>query len=1233
MNQAALQSILSEPYNYDVWIQVLRSTFGIRQIYQVPQNILLPSNDLADSAVEIAQGTTADERLIGVYQIQVKPNVRLEQNKVGLRKLLRNVYQQVDVALIVFVQGDKWRFSYVADIGLGEFKQQTEPKRYTYLLGSGENCRTAAERFEKLQGRPLTINDLFDAFSVEKLSKDFFKTYKLYFEQFTAHLYNTPNYRLLLLNNAADLPKGFQDENAKPIRDFAKKLLGRMVFLQFLQKKGWMGVTSGSTIWKNGDKRFTQMLFERHVEAAEKTTFHSRVLKTLFFETLNTKRDNDNAPVSLGANVRVPYLNGGLFDKDIAYEHDFDFPTNLFAGLFDFFEQYNFTIDENDPLDSEVGIDPEMLGHIFENLLEENREKGAFYTPKDIVKYMCQECLIEYLTTNLTNPNTTNAQTNIFRSDATDLVRYNKVSDTFAVRENALGINKLLQEIKICDPAIGSGAFPMGLLKEIFECRRLLYGYLKKNDAFDPALVKKQIIQHNIYGIDLENGAVDIARLRFWLALVVDETVPQPLPNLDYKIMQGNSLLETFGGIDLSKLAKQYNNVTMVQEPERDLFGNIQRPQMNMFTDNAMLKIDDLQDMISTFFNETNPLRKAELRRKINDIVHNHIDYNLELRENQLTRFIKEALQGSTKLKSTDKRKLDTWQNDLKNLKTTREELHRLQTAVEKPYFLWHLWFSDVFEGGGFDVVIGNPPYVQLQKGGGYLAALYENQGFATFTRMGDIYSLFYEKGVNMLAPKGILCYITSNKWMRTNYGESTRQFFVEKTQPLLLIDFGSIQVFETATVDTNILMLQKPAAKHEKTAPRALRLEKDFDITTQALEDYVKQKHYLMPALSHTAWVVGEKDIYDIKGQVEAQGTPLADWDITINRGILTGYNGDLETGGCFIITAEKRAELIAADPRSAEIIKPILRGKDIKAWYPEFADLYVINTNNGWLLKKPYKIDRDKKVFYKTKNATAMPYKRIEPAGKDTFRIDRIIVETDYPTIYAHLQKYQTELEKRSDKGEHWTNLRNCAYDDDFQKPKIIYPNMTKFMPFVYDEKEHFYCNDKGFILTGENLKYLTCFFNSKLFKYCFSDNFPELQGGTRELRKVFFDKIPVKPIDAAEAVAFERLVDYLVALKQHVLEDMHDRMMPLYFEQVVNALVYEYYLPQAFADAGLSVRAHLLDLPLLRYDADAEDILLQLRRVYISMHQEDGAVRQAVFRMTSIAQIRLIHQTIQF
>ncbi len=463
----------------------------------------------------------------------------------------------------------------------------TDPKRYTYLFGEGEKAKTASVQFSKLKkltgrdGEGLTLDSLQEAFNVDKMSKEFFNAYRKQYGVFTAYLTGEDENSKEVCKPAASFTSVFSKEK-KSARDFIKKLLGRIVFMYFLEKKGWLGVQQDKN-WGDGDDNFLSNLFR---DTKHKENFHPNVLVPLFYETLNTERkdelfkiDKDEFTNGYYHKLKVPFLNGGLFENDLPEADNLVFPEKLFASLFTFFDQYNFTVYEDSPDEHTVAVDPEMLGHIFENLLEDNKDKGAFYTPKEIVHYMCQESLIEYLYTKL-NPEETaayqelgKAQINVFgnegkkgqlslmqkyeapkekvkREGIEKLIMHQEASDIIEYDEAIL---KALGDVKICDPAIGSGAFPMGILMEIYHAVETLFFItpdvtekIWKMKGWNPAKVKADIIQSSIYGVDIEKGAVDIARLRFWLSLVVDETKPQPLPNLNYKIVVGDSLLSKF---------------------------------------------------------------------------------------------------------------------------------------------------------------------------------------------------------------------------------------------------------------------------------------------------------------------------------------------------------------------------------------------------------------------------------------------------------------------------------------------------------------------------------------------------------------------------------------------------------------------------------------------------------------------------------------------------------------
>ena len=532
-----LRTLFQSSFNLAQWYSFLQHFFKASELKETPERIIKAT---PDNGYYLGNINTTDDFRIGLFQYNITKG-SVANKRVGLRNLVKSfinpTWGEFDAALVVFDSSDHWRLSFVCDIK-GE---ATSPKRYTYVFGSNDLLyRTPIERFTLLQRAGISFENIKTAFSVEALSDEFFDKYR---EQYADFIQYVTGKRFVKVGNKwEEKTIGKPDEalmqafghNEKKIRDYIKKMMGRITFLHFLQRKGWMC----------GDLNYMQNLFNR---SRYQNDYLDSVLEPLFFGILNTKPDEREALFEVYGWDKsllkewkdIPYLNGGLFERDEDDEPESKFPAEYFKRLFQFFSEYNFTIDENDPNDAEVGVDPEMLGKIFENLLEDNKDKGAFYTPKEIVRYMCQESLIAYLDTNT--------------SIASEKIRKFVLSPEDGISDipetKRAKLLTALEEVKICDPAIGSGAFPMGLLNELLHCREVLSG-----EHYDRAEIKKNIIRNNIYGVDIEKGAVDIARLRFWLSIVVDEETPSPLPNLDYKIMQGNSLIESFKGMDLSKL-------------------------------------------------------------------------------------------------------------------------------------------------------------------------------------------------------------------------------------------------------------------------------------------------------------------------------------------------------------------------------------------------------------------------------------------------------------------------------------------------------------------------------------------------------------------------------------------------------------------------------------------------------------------------------------------------------
>ena len=983
---------------------------------------------------------------ISIFDITVKNRTQLNRNRVGIQQIIRRIMSTYSSAFMIFHYDDAavwdWRFSFCSKATNDAL---TDSKRYTFLLGPNQSCRTVADNFGKLLGKAgdIELEDIKAAFDVEALSDEFFGKYKQHYERFVEYVTGKRFVKTggKWLEQAAHEPhpQMYADfgRDDKRVRDYVKKLLGRIVFLHFLQKKGWLGVPAGKA-WGEGDQDFMLRLFECATEAQQED-FLDTVLEPLFAKGLDADRAADDylfdTQVALpqGSKVKVPYLNGGLFERDALDEIPTKFPSQFFADLLNFLYQYNFTIDENDPDDAQVGVDPEMLGRIFENLLEDNKDKGAFYTPKEIVRYMCRQSLAAYLCTGISNEGEQQAIGEYVKT-------YDMAHLGGAASPLAQFVDERLKEVKICDPAIGSGAFPMGMLKELFLCR----GAIENFD--NAAAIKRHIICNNIYGVDIERGAVDIARLRFWLSLVVDEDEPHTLPNLDFKVMQGNSLLEQYQGADLSCVAK--DNVQQLSEGR------------SLVLFDSMLDVyrKELRTMIVQYYSEDNHAKKQSLLAHIKENV------SQQLQESGIS-----------------------------------VDLSHIDLQANSQFFLWHTWFADVLNRpggkGGFDIVIGTPPYIQLQDNGGSLAKLYERGGYETFARTGDIYCLFYERGWQLLKQGGHLCFITSNKWMRAGYGEKTRAFFAQKTNPMLLLDFAGLKIFESATVDTNILLFSKSENKHKTISVVAGKQNKNC---LHFLSDFVLRQHSVCDFSTSESWVILSPIEQSIKRKIEAVGTPLKDWDINIYRGVLTGCNE------AFIVTTEKRNEILAncqteeERERTKELIRPILRGRDIKRYGYNWAGLWLINTHNGI---------------------------------KD--KLERIHIE-DYPAIKAHLDQFKHKLEERSDKGDTPYNLRNCAYMQDFFQPKIIWKIIGNRLGFALENK-NMILNNACYILTCADgrLEYLEAMLNSNaILWYSYVTNMNKTGVGDMQIGAQNINILPIPKY----AIEMQAICEFVNTIHHH-------------------------------------------------------------------------------------------------
>jgi hypothetical protein len=766
-----INNLFADKYNSDEWKELLKVLFKNKtaSFYKTPLDRKekdKKAHETANSILEFGDLMLDDNSRILFYEINLVDDMQVN-SRVGLRNIIHSDVIPGDVDGIIATYYNKivndWRLTFISkslywDEEYNQIKEETHPKRYTYVLGKGESIKTALSQFDwllnEIRNKEITIKDLIKTFSVEKISNEFFTKYRLQFKSFEAYISDNPDafsfFKSQVDNNKTN--KEQQEDAEKLVRQFVKKLMGRIVFLYFLQKKGWMGVPANKQ-WGNGEKDFISRLFN---SSKDKNDFYNKCLAPLFFNTLNKERYSNNDIFEI-TQTRIPYLNGGLFDKDQIEPDTIKINPDLFADLFEFFDQYNFTIDENSPDDQDIGIDPEMLGLIFENLLEDNKDKGTFYTPKEVVHFMCKESISQYVSDTLkataTDKELKEISTYIKQSGKIDL----EIIKRFAER-----IDNALNDCKICDPAIGSGAFPMGMVFEIMRLKKELHAFYKQED-FIYLKEKLNIIKNNIYGVDLDKGAVDIARLRFWLSLIVDEKEPKPLPNLDYKIMQGNSLVESFEDISLDTITKE--SIHVFGPPKQMTLGEEFDAPQNEIEFTIEEKIE-LKKWVEDYFSIDNLEQKQGLHHKIDKAVLNHLNKNTELYEKSAIRQIAEiedkyAKAGKNIGDFTTGKDYKTWNTLKTKSETTRKKLQQIQESVERPYFLWHLFFGNILNEGkkGFDIVIGNPPY------GG--TKIDEKTQKEYKLDSNDPYGAFMSMALNkLLKPDGILCYIVSDTWL-----------------------------------------------------------------------------------------------------------------------------------------------------------------------------------------------------------------------------------------------------------------------------------------------------------------------------------------------------------------------------------------------------------------------------------------------------------------------------------
>lgn len=1005
------------------------------------------------------------------------------------------------------------------------------------------------------------------------------------------------------------------------------RLLTRLIFCWFLKEKDLIP-----------DDLFDESKLKDILKTLEddEPTYHQAILQNLFFATLNQRMNargekyrifakdegflkNRNSygvdnlyryeslfvdpDEALTVFEDIPFLNGGLFEcqdrtddkgKKL-YIDGFsrnsnkrpNIPNRFFfgegeihigsitgekkrgtenvRGLIQILSAYKFTIVENTPIDQEIALDPELLGKVFENLLASYNEEtkttarkqtGSFYTPRPIVDYMVDESLKAHLAKEL------GQEQNMAEEDARTgldiLFAYTEKEHPFEQDE----VDTLIRAIDTCkvlDPACGSGAFPMGMLHKLVyiltkldpdntkwkqtqlgkldsaPMREELERTFKNNN--DDYGRKLYLIENCLYGVDIQPIAIQLSKLRFFISLICDQKTNRnkqenrgvrPLPNLETKFVAADTLI-----------------------------GLPKETQMELLKSPRVVKIEqELQKIRHDHFAVQKRQQKLVLQRK-----------DKELRDE----LAKELVQASFADQET-------------SLKLAKWNPYDPHIAAD---FFEPLWMFDRSLSDGFDIVIGNPPYIQIQKFPKAQKDKWIAQDYETYAATGDIYCLFYEKGYQLLAKDGVLSYITSNKWMRAGYGLSMRKYFLQSGVILRIIDFGDSPIFSAATTYTNILLwTKKDDVADDYSDIAAYDLNSVYEDDAR-LENMLALAGDRSPMFDEKAFVLANPIQARIRKKIEEVGIPLGQWNIDINYGVKTGCNE------AFIIDGAKKDELIANDPKSAEILKPMFRGRDIKRYQVDFSDLWLIDAHNGF----------------------------VDDKGN---RVAPIDIENDYPVVWAALKEVDSRLngrvKNRADQGDHWSNLRNCAYHLELEKEKIIYAEIVFDSAFYFD-RSAYYPEATAFMMTGERVKYLAALLNSRLLTYAFRNFYAggDLRGNTFRYKKKFLQQLPIPRLDMNRRQVFETLVDFIQLAKISSNESLNTTTQ--FLEDLIDACVFELYFREHMAERRLLFLDDT-EVLLAKYDlTESEEEKRQfITNFYQTANAPDHSIRNKLLRLTA-------------
>lgn len=940
-----------------------------------------------------------------------------------------------------------------------------------------------------------------EAFSVERVTKRFYAEFRGLRDRLVDALLDANPNNPAIAGRDRTKDQTFELQ----LNAFGTRQLSRLLFLWFLQQKRWLGDNPG-----NGSPTY---LIDRFRQRDGADSYFSGVLVPIFFDGLGRPLHDAVHEAVADTLGEFPYLDGGLFRAEAD-----DFEAKIFGvgedgrrtervilpdDLFDpakderettgrrvttrqrtalgLLRGYRFTTQESTPDDQSVDPDPELLGKVFENLYQEDdrHQTGAYYTPREIVHYMCQQTLDGYLRD---HARVEQEAIDWLREEAVDW----EASDRRIGAAKASALIEALENVTVLDPAVGSGAFLVGMLQEIVRLRRGIEQAERDTEvergSRDVATWKRHAITHNLYGVDINPMAVEICRLRLWLSLVIDlevvtfRDVPA-LPNLDFRIVAGDSLVDRMG-------AERFRESLPYVETQLGLEVNQSQRQIDAWQQEF--------DVASERGNVASMRERAErIRHERFRIVQTQMDGTIARLKGQPTATTSGRRSGRAPANA---------QSQLTSLERLRSQLGP-DAPLQKP-LLWPLTFPGIFKQGGFDIVVANPPYVRQESLDPVDQTAYQHAFPDVYTGTTDLYVVFFARAWQVLRDQGRLAFVTSNKYMRAAYGAGLRAFLPERLQMEQVIDFGDLPLFDVAAYPA-VAIGQKVASPNREqvvrvadlVSPIRRRLADDqltvnVDNVRQVLEGLpaVIDEHavdrYPQALLRRQGWILEDPVLVRLFDRLMNEGTPLGEYvQGRMYYGIKTGLND------AFVIDQATRDALVAADPRSTELIKPWLRGRDIKQWKANWAGLYLIAIQNSG--------DADATNVWATG--------RDEAEARDIFR-------QAYPAIHDHMSHYEERLRPRADQGRFWWELRACAYYAEFEKPKVILPHFLSWASFCYDIGGMSHNNAASFCVAPR--PGITGLLNSDLGWFVLSTLGTALQNGFTQMFREFYSRMPVPP-----------------------------------------------------------------------------------------------------------------------